>query len=260
MLKNQDGTKRCSTCKETKSLEDFCRLKSSKDGRHNQCKPCARETQNRTRKAYQKDKAVYRKLSLEEEKAILTRIKKGDGEAYFEVKELMKGFKRFHALKHRAYLDDSEYEELLWVLDDKLFDRLKRLSKKPERRGVGWRSGKPALLSQLSVYMKYDALKFLIKTIENRWYKNRNHIKFDRRSKKLTPAERKEILDRLGKGESPYKLALHFSMSSGNIFRIRREVEDPGYTKRKWDARRHIYNKNRNERRKKLKEAGLPYS
>lgn len=34
--------KKCSTCQETKSLEDFNKNRSSKTGYHNQCRPCTK--------------------------------------------------------------------------------------------------------------------------------------------------------------------------------------------------------------------------
>lgn len=63
--------KRCSCCKQFKSTDNFCKSKSQKDGFHNQCKDCVRDSSKRNaekisisrKQRYQKNKEVIKEKS-----------------------------------------------------------------------------------------------------------------------------------------------------------------------------------------------------
>ena len=101
-------TKCCSHCKQTKSLNEFSRNKSSNDGYHNQCKVC----KNKTNRVYrQTDKAkenarIYRRKYSKTEKGKAYRKKYWKSEA--GIINRRKSQKKFHQTEkgkqaHREY-------------------------------------------------------------------------------------------------------------------------------------------------------------
>lgn len=228
-------TKICRKCLLEKEVSLFPRHKNYKDGYENSCKKCVYKQQSLNRSRNQKDKVYINKLSLQDEIRILKGIRNKDSDSYYEISHLMRGLKRWTALKHRpSFNDPRQYEELLEYLEDKMMDRILRFSKKPERRRLSKRTGRPSLVSYLAVNMRYDCIHFVTSIIDRRYYQNRRHFKVDRRliANRLTSSDREVIDQLLLKGDSPYKIARQFSLSKDYVFLLRRKLIDPeGYRK-----------------------------